>query len=120
LRLSRFEETTMAVGDMFSAVVADLADDGSLTVQPDSGDEVYLDHVNHSTGGSDVTQIEIYQVNAGGTDLIMDKDQYPILGYMKGVIPLGIRIDNTNYITVKNVSGGAKLFVGAFGIKTKE
>ena len=108
-------------GEIFEAVSADLADDASLTVRPSgAGAEVWVDTIVHSTGGTDVTQLEVYMVNAGGTDLVMNGDEFPQLNYKKGIAYIGQRISYTNYLTVKNVSGDAKLFVGAFGIVTHD
>ena len=108
-------------GEIFEAVSADLADDASLTVRPSgAGEEVWVDTVVHAAGGSDTTQLEVYMVNAGGTDMAMDGDEYPQLNYPQGIIYIGQRISYTNYLTVKNVSGGAKAFVGAFGIVTHD
>ena len=109
----------MAAGDIYAVVSADPADDALVTVQPAAGQEAVVHVIEWGTGGTDTTQIEIYRCHAGGDDLIMDGDEYPVLNYPQGYVGgLELYVNNTYYLKIKNVAGAAKTFIAAFGMET--
>lgn len=91
--LQRFVAIT--AGDVMTAVPASVAQAGSMTIQPAAGDEWEINNIYSGEG----IKVEVYRTDGTHPIKILTTDE--------GVLNTVIRVTNTNYITVKNVSGKA-------------
>ena len=95
----------MAVGDTY-ADLQSVADDAELTLQPASGSEAVIHNAYY--GGA----VEFYRKD--GVDSVMfDSDS--VYGARYGMC---WHVTNGQYLTIKNVSGGA-IIIGFDGVYTK-
>ena len=95
----------MAVGDTYSDLQS-LADDAELTIQPAAGSEAVIHNAYY--GGA----VEFYRKD--GVDTVMF-DSDAAAGARYGMC---WRVTNGQYMTIKNVSGGA-IIIGFDGVYTK-
>jgi len=93
-------------GEVFSAYEAALANNGTLDAQPASGGEAVIHNIWY--GGA----VEIYRNDGSNTVKINEDSSSGIMEW------LAYHVTNAEYITIKNVSGGA-VDVGYDGIYTK-
>jgi len=95
----------MAVGDVY-ADLQSLADDAELTIQPAAGAEAVIHNAYY--GGA----VEFYRKD--GTDTVMFESD----AAAGARIGMCWHVTNGQYLTIKNVSGGAAI-VGFDGVYTK-
>jgi hypothetical protein len=93
-------------GEVFSAYENGLADEGTLDVQPAEGGEAVVHNIWY--GGA----VEIYRNDGTNTVKVNEDSSSGIMEW------LAYHVTNSEYITIKNVSGGA-VDVGYDGIYTK-
>jgi Tfp pilus assembly protein FimT len=96
----------MAVGDVTSGLSASIANNGTVNVQPASGAEWVIHNVYY-TGA-----VEFYIVNGANT-IKFDSDT--AFGARLGAV---FHVNNTQYLQIKNVSGGA-INIAYDGVITK-
>lgn len=101
----------MAVGDMYWQL-ASVANDGYLTIQPSSGDEVVITYITVNGGG----KVKISHYDGTYEAIIVDLsaaggDAIPFSGQ-------GFPINNSCYLRVQN-KNGADLILGCVGYYTK-
>jgi hypothetical protein len=93
-------------GDAFIAYENDLANNGTLDAQPAAGGEAIVHNIWY--GGA----VEVYRNDGTNTVKIAEDDAAGIMEW------LSYHVTNTEYITIKNVSGEA-VDVGYDGIYTQ-
>ena len=96
----------MAVGDVVSSLSASVANNGTVNIQPGSGAEWVIQNLYY--GGA----VEFYLVNGANT-IKFDSD-----AAIGSRLLYAFRCTNTQYIQVKNVSGGA-VHIAYDGLITK-
>ena len=98
----------MAAGDVYSGGPTSVANGAYLTIQPAGTSEAVIHNIYWSANG-----VEIYWYD-GANEIKMDSDSS-----FGGRFCMSFHVTNTRYIRVKNVSGGAAIYIGWDGIYTK-
>lgn len=109
----------MARGDSIGDKIAVVADNATQDIKPVSGDEWTVDNIGWSGTGTDTPIVEINKVDGAGSVLLVDSRSAPQINFNVGFISGWWKLTNTDWMTVKNVSG-ANICIWWTGTKTKE
>ena len=93
-----------SIGDKSAAV----ADDARADIKPASGKEWIVTAIGWSGAGTDTPAVNIDRVDATSGVQMIDTKMAPQLNFNKAYIGFfpGLQITNTDWLSVKNVSGG--------------
>lgn len=96
----------MAVGDTVTVIPTSVSAGSSLTIQPGSG----VEWIVHNIYVPSSATIEIYRTD-GSNPILVDGNTGGYLGYW-------FHLTNTNYMTIKNTTGGA-IYISYDGVISK-